>query len=75
MPTFKDNDFTNSGEKLVLGEENKKKLMERLQADVNVRHRLWHALYITVVCDLGQAFSERGGRERKERERERESPA
>lgn len=36
MPTFKDNDFLNEGQKLRVGEESKKNFLEKLKRDVEV---------------------------------------
>lgn len=36
MPTFKDNDFLNEGQKLHVGEETKKNFLEKLKRDVEV---------------------------------------
>lgn len=36
MPTFKDNDFLNEGQKLHVGEESKKNFLEKLKRDVEV---------------------------------------
>ena len=35
-PTLKDNDFTESGEKIIIGEEAKTNLMRTLECDVQV---------------------------------------
>jgi len=37
LPTFKDNDFLTDGAKIIVGEEMKKDLMDRLAKDVEVR--------------------------------------
>lgn len=39
LPTFKDNDFLNEGQKLHVGEESKKNFLEKLKRDVEVQ--LW----------------------------------
>lgn len=36
LPTFKDNDFLNEGQKLHVGEESKKNFLEKLKRDVEV---------------------------------------
>lgn len=36
LPTFKDNDFLNEGQKLRVGEESKKNFLEKLKRDVEV---------------------------------------
>lgn len=36
LPTFKDNDFIKQGVKITIGEEAKNKLLDSLNADVNV---------------------------------------
>lgn len=36
LPTFKDNDFLNEGQKLQIGDENKKYFLEKLKRDVEV---------------------------------------
>ncbi|NXM93949.1 PI42B kinase, partial [Sylvia borin] len=38
LPTFKDNDFLNEGQKLHVGEESKKNFLEKLKRDVEVVH-------------------------------------
>lgn len=38
LPTFKDNDFLNEGQKLQIGDDNKKYFLEKLKRDVEVRH-------------------------------------
>lgn len=42
MPTFKDNDFLNEGQKLHVGEETKKNFLEKLKRDVEVPTRPLH---------------------------------
>lgn len=37
LPTFKDNDFLNEGQKLQIGDDNKKYFLEKLKRDVEVR--------------------------------------
>lgn len=36
LPTFKDNDFLNEGQKLQIGDDNKKYFLEKLKRDVEV---------------------------------------
>lgn len=36
LPTYKDNDFINDGQKIYIGEENKKIFLEKLRKDVEV---------------------------------------
>lgn len=36
LPTFKDNDFLNDGAKIYIGPEQRKKLLDTLQSDVDV---------------------------------------
>lgn len=36
LPTFKDNDFINDGQKIYISEENKKMFLEKLRKDVEV---------------------------------------
>lgn len=38
LPTFKDNDFLNEGQKLHVGEESKKNFLEKLKRDVEVEN-------------------------------------
>lgn len=38
LPTFKDNDFLNEGQKLQIGDDNKKYFLEKLKRDVEVRN-------------------------------------
>lgn len=38
LPTFKDNDFLNEGQKLHVGEESKKNFLEKLKRDVEVKY-------------------------------------
>lgn len=40
LPTFKDNDFLNEGQKLQIGDENKKYFLEKLKRDVEVLNLL-----------------------------------
>lgn len=40
LPTYKDNDFLSEKMTIQIGEENKVKLMENIQADVQVRNML-----------------------------------
>jgi hypothetical protein len=40
LPTFKDNDFLNEGQKLHVGEESKKNFLEKLKRDVEVSSNL-----------------------------------
>lgn len=44
LPTFKDNDFLNEGQKLHVGEESKKNFLEKLKRDVEVACREGTAL-------------------------------
>lgn len=37
LPTYKDNDFINDGQKIYIDEENKKMFLEKLRKDVEVR--------------------------------------
>lgn len=41
LPTFKDNDFLNEGQKLHVGEESKKNFLEKLKRDVEVSSNLF----------------------------------
>ena len=41
LPTFKDNDFLNEGQKLQIGDDNKKYFLEKLKRDVEVRNTSW----------------------------------
>lgn len=36
LPTFKDNDFLNEGQKLQIGDDNKKLFLDKLKRDVEV---------------------------------------
>lgn len=36
LPTYKDNDFINDGQKIYIDEENKKMFLEKLRKDVEV---------------------------------------
>ena len=44
LPTFKDNDFLNEGQKLHVGEESKKNFLEKLKRDVEVEFPGGHHL-------------------------------
>ena len=46
-PTLKDNDFTESGEKIIIGEEAKESLMRTVECDVQVCEGVWD-----VGCEL-----------------------
>lgn len=41
LPTFKDNDFLNEGQKLQIGDDNKKYFLEKLKRDVEVGDIPW----------------------------------
>lgn len=38
LPTYKDNDFINDGQKIYIDENNKKMFQEKLKKDVEVRY-------------------------------------
>lgn len=48
LPTYKDNDFIKQKVKLEIGEEPKKKLLDTLNNDIDVRTQLLHFL----LCDF-----------------------
>ena len=41
LPTYKDNDFINDGQKIYIDEENKKMFLEKLRKDVEVGGSVW----------------------------------
>uniref|UniRef100_A0A4W6FQA2 Phosphatidylinositol 5-phosphate 4-kinase type-2 alpha n=1 Tax=Lates calcarifer TaxID=8187 RepID=A0A4W6FQA2_LATCA len=45
LPTYKDNDFINDGQKIYIDEENKKMFLEKLRKDVEVLHFLFLRLH------------------------------
>lgn len=38
LPTYKDNDFINDGQKIYIDDENKKMFLEKLRKDVEVKY-------------------------------------
>lgn len=44
LPTFKDNDFINDGQKIHIDENNKKMFLEKLKKDVEVRMCLFSCM-------------------------------
>lgn len=54
LPTYKDNDFINDGQKIYINEENKKMFLEKLRKDVEVcvRHEFYFSCQ-TVIQLLG----------------------
>ena len=56
-PTLKDNDFTESGEKIIIGEEAKGSLMRTVECDVQVCGGVWDGgvgvVWGSVECGVG----------------------
>lgn len=50
LPTYKDNDFINDGQKIYIGEENKKMFLEKLKNDVEVCKLFTKILSMTHDC-------------------------
>ena len=49
MPTFKDNDFTKDNVKIVVGDEAKAALVEKVKDDVEVRHTTGYCKFSTHI--------------------------
>lgn len=55
LPTYKDNDFINDGQKIYIDEENKKIFLEKLRKDVEVTHCSFS--FIPSICTEEFNFS------------------
>lgn len=62
LPTFKDNDFLNEGQKLHVGEESKKNFLEKLKRDVEVLTNLVSKLVeqAPLFCGAGASSRKNG---------------
>ena len=61
-PTLKDNDFTESGEKIIIGEEAKESLMRTVECDVQVCEGVWDVGYeLCGMWDVGCELCEEYG--------------